>query len=784
MSVLSRPLFRQMGGPAQPMPQDMAPAPPPMPPGAEMIQQTEERAAMQGQKIGQEYAAKMMQGIDAAQSTEELINAFRGNEMPLEARRDELADYVGQGDAGKTPESVLAMVQPVIMMTEEGAMNSGIGNLMQQITGEVDMMTESGQPTDMGRGVGSLMMAGAPEAPAPQNFRQGGAVQKFELGGAVAELNLDDVKTRYNNLSPLFLDITSEGREQEAAERAKLDEMMFYSQLGQLGLNLASGSGRGGSFVSELAEAAKEPAANLAALGAQAQERRSAIRAEDRAARSAAFQGALTIEQQALADRNALNLAVQKALATKKAFSPEYLEHPDTGDVVVLDKNTVDEATFKRYIDSGYRQQSSEGRKNFAPEYFENAKGELKVVNKATAKDGDIQALIDQGFRKVASDSSETFLPEYFYNPATGDVKILNRRTATAEMFQNVLTGGFIPGTPSSTRGGTEAERGREMFSKNYDAYADGTLDAETTRLINMFLTDQYGVKTEFRTEYDSELGRRVRKPVEVQAAIPQVVTDAINSRRELGKSLPGITTPDATKKQEPPAVGTAAVDQAGTPAPAPVVSEEAVTTSVSAPAETEKLLSEYAQTSDMSSAFGSPGALVQFLDTVLPAVSGGTIKPLAPNVEGLQTLYDSEVEAAVSAAIQGYGDKATNALRAEIRKVTPQTGQFFTSKYKAYAQHEAFLAKLEDSLAAAQARVNDPTVRSSQDSLDLAKKRVSDIERSIGFWRTATRELRKSVYGGGKTVEDRLNEMGMEPTGTNIIQQMDADVESVMGRN
>ena len=84
--------------------------------------------------------------------------------MPLEARRDELADYVGQGDADQTPESVLAMVQPVIMMTEEGAMNSGIGNLMQQLTGDIDMMTEGGQPTDMGQGVGSLTMAGAPEA--------------------------------------------------------------------------------------------------------------------------------------------------------------------------------------------------------------------------------------------------------------------------------------------------------------------------------------------------------------------------------------------------------------------------------------------------------------------------------------------------------------------------------------------------------------------------------------------------------------------------------------------
>ena len=182
MSVYNRPLFRQMGGPAQPMPQDMAPPAQQLPPEAAMLQQVEQVSAAQGQELGKAYAEQMMQGIDAAQSTEELINAFRGNEMPLDARRDELADYVGQGDADQTPESVLAMVQPVIMMTEEGAMNSGIGNLMQQLTGDIDMMTEAGQPTDMGQGVGSLMMAGAPEAPAPQNFRQGGEVKYLSTG--------------------------------------------------------------------------------------------------------------------------------------------------------------------------------------------------------------------------------------------------------------------------------------------------------------------------------------------------------------------------------------------------------------------------------------------------------------------------------------------------------------------------------------------------------------------------------------------------------------------------
>lgn len=782
MSVLNRPLFRQVGGPAQPMPQDM---PPDMAMQAQAVEKAELDARSAGEKLGAEYAQNMMAGIDGAQSTEELINALRGNDKPLDARRDELAGYVGQADANETPESVLAMVQPVIMMTEEGMMDSGIGGLIQQLTGDVAMTTANGAPTEMGQGVGSLMAAGAPEAPAPQNFRQGGAVQRFNLGGSAAELDLEDVKTRYEQLTPLFLDITSEGREQEAAERAKLDEMMFYSQLGQLGLNLASGSGRGGSFVSELAEAAKEPAANLAALGAQAQERRSGLRAEDRAARSAAFQGALTIEQQALADRNALNLAVQKALATKKAFSPEYLENA-SGDVVVLDKNTADQATFDRYIGAGYRKQSTEGSKNFAPEYFENAKGELKILNKATAKQSDFDALIEQGFRKVSSDSGQNFLPEYFYNPETGDVKILNRATATAEMFQEILAGPFIPGTPSSTRGGTEAERGRELFSKNYDAYADGTLDAETTRLIDMFLTDQYGVRTEFETVYDSQSGQKITKPVRIQAAIPQMVTDAINRRRELGKSLPGITPPDATP---PPAVGTAAVDQAGTTAPAPVVSEEAVTTSVSAPSEkppseATKELQSLVQTTDMSAAFGTQGALAKFFNKLLPAVSLGAIPPLAPDLEGLQALYSSEANAAVTAAIVGLDEKSAKDTRDMFRAVTPNAGQVTVSPYEALQKHEAFLAQLKDSIAAAEASVQDPTVRASQTSLVKAKQKVATLRKSLGFWETATRELRKSVYGGGKTVEDRLNEMGMEPTGTNIIRQMDADVESVMGRN
>ena len=108
-------------GPAQ-MPPQM-PAEPPLDPLAEDVLS----ARQQGEKVGLDYLADTMEGIDLAANTEELINSIRGNDAPLEQRVAELATYVGEQDARQTPESVLTMVQPTIMLTEEGALDSGVG---------------------------------------------------------------------------------------------------------------------------------------------------------------------------------------------------------------------------------------------------------------------------------------------------------------------------------------------------------------------------------------------------------------------------------------------------------------------------------------------------------------------------------------------------------------------------------------------------------------------------------------------------------------------------------
>jgi len=206
MNVMNRPLFRAKGGETSKFPdlsgdgkvtqkdiligrgviqkQEGGPIMP-----QEAAGQVQVASEAEGQQVGLDYVANTLGGIDQAEDIESMINAIRGNDMPIEARRTELAEFVGQDDAMATPEAVLAMVQPAIMLTEEGAMNSGIGDLMRDMTQDVDMATDAGAPTDMGQGVGALMMAGAPMEQAPQQFAEGGGVQKpiqyFSSGAGV-----------------------------------------------------------------------------------------------------------------------------------------------------------------------------------------------------------------------------------------------------------------------------------------------------------------------------------------------------------------------------------------------------------------------------------------------------------------------------------------------------------------------------------------------------------------------------------------------------------------------
>lgn len=299
MNVYKRPMFnmqfRANGGPMGEMPMApppmdpamMAPppmdpammAPPPMDPAmmappapdpSQELMATEQMANAGGEGIGALFADQVATALESAEEPKEVIDAIRGNDMPLESRYQELADFVGEEDALATPPSVLTMVQPTIMMTEEGAVNSGIGDLMQNITEGVEMETAEGEATPMAEGVGSLMMG--VEQPLTQNFRHGGpVVQHFNNGNEVISNNpfgtdmVKNIKEGYQSFLPTYL----EAVDLDAAKDAAQANLLF--KIAQTGLAFAGGvSPEGVLLTGSPAQKLAQVTANLPAAAAQA----------------------------------------------------------------------------------------------------------------------------------------------------------------------------------------------------------------------------------------------------------------------------------------------------------------------------------------------------------------------------------------------------------------------------------------------------------------------------------------------------------------------------------
>ena len=231
-SVMQRPMFRQAGGPMM-APPPMAPPPMAPEPSMDMASQQLQQMEQQTSGIGSAVAQQTLSNIDAADDPKSMIDALRGNERPLESRYAELAGFVGEADAQQTPESVLAMVQPTIMMTEEGALDSGVGELMQGLASQIDMETPSGEATPMGQGVGELMAMGAGNTP-PVNFNQGGAVRHYAPGGAVTER----ATTMLPEFQSLYASVLGDpaAREAELEEQKKLTKAQMLFDIAQTAL--------------------------------------------------------------------------------------------------------------------------------------------------------------------------------------------------------------------------------------------------------------------------------------------------------------------------------------------------------------------------------------------------------------------------------------------------------------------------------------------------------------------------------------------------------------------
>jgi hypothetical protein len=284
MNVYKRPLFMQQGGMARvPVPTPPAAMRPATAPSGAMPPMRPASAPMGAPGAPPRPPAQDVAGIasmvsqkgqmelDQAQGPEQIINAFRGNQKPLEARYQELAQYVGPQDAAATPLSVLTMVQPSLMMTAKGASESGIGELMANVAGGVNMESAPGQPNRMGQGLGNLMMSR--QAPQPAGMAQGGVVGKFAEGG-------NPLVEYYKQDLPAFQEILAPSQQDKDAAKRQL-----FFDIAQRGLAMAGGAGGTGNVASQLANVFQTLPGTYAAQQAE-------LRKGERAAQQAALQSA------------------------------------------------------------------------------------------------------------------------------------------------------------------------------------------------------------------------------------------------------------------------------------------------------------------------------------------------------------------------------------------------------------------------------------------------------------------------------------------------------------
>ena len=325
MNTLNRPLFRQMGGPAAMMPQDMAPPPQMGPPMPQEVGPSPEEQVMgveqNAEEAGREYVASMMGGIDSAEDVTSMINALRGNDAPLESRYAELAGYVGEADASQTPESVLAMVQPTLMMTEEGAVDSGIGELMAGLS-DSPMETPSGDPTAMGQGVGELMTMGAGSTP-PVNFRNGGPVEV--RGYAGQETNSSEVRPGggsnlaqraqklYPDMQALYSSVlgSPEARAADLEEQKRLSKAQIFFDIAQTALAAGAPTATPMSAAERIAGAVGQTQLfdKMGQRSAGLLQAKQAQAAEDRQMRMAALTGSIGESTRQLGEESKVSLA-------------------------------------------------------------------------------------------------------------------------------------------------------------------------------------------------------------------------------------------------------------------------------------------------------------------------------------------------------------------------------------------------------------------------------------------------------------------------------------------
>jgi hypothetical protein len=290
-----------------------------------------------------------MDTLDESDDLEEMMNAVRGDVQPVEARRAELAEYVGPDDAQQTPDTVLALVQPVMQLA---SIDQGIGSLA------ADEMMDTPVEGPMAEGIMSTVnmapdMAAPPTmmevgSPPPVNFNQGGAVQYFaneNLQRVAGFPTVNNIQQAFDDRKDLYRGIIGDSAAEDQAmldEQKKLSQSQMLFDVANTALAFATPGSRQMSPAERLAEAAKETQL-FDRLGARSQSIQDLKDKQALARRSTAQSLDLAALGAAEKDIEGVR-SIQAALARAKsgrASKPMELVSPD-GTVKMIDGNNVD----------------------------------------------------------------------------------------------------------------------------------------------------------------------------------------------------------------------------------------------------------------------------------------------------------------------------------------------------------------------------------------------------------------------------------------------------------
>mgnify|MGYP003135594371 FL=1 len=219
-NVYNRPMFRMAnGGMAPSLPPEMVMGGPPMPPGgmppmgpqqlppevmqaaSQAVSEGTDEMLMEGiQQTAEAEAGQSMSQIDAAEGYDELMNIVWDDNLGIEDYRTKLAQVVGRDDADRTPDSVLALVQPTLALAQ---LDQGIGALMQEELAEVGMEGEMG---------GGIMNVGAKAAVADNMALETGAMVDAiggianPQGGGMEEIAMAEVEETPRGMEEIMME--------------------------------------------------------------------------------------------------------------------------------------------------------------------------------------------------------------------------------------------------------------------------------------------------------------------------------------------------------------------------------------------------------------------------------------------------------------------------------------------------------------------------------------------------------------------------------------------------